>query len=96
MRIIYERLADYGLVKNQYDFSERYLGKSRSYYSSCKARRRPLNTEALVNLALALERDVALLEAGRAYALSERVRTVAAGVKELTGAVWGEVRQSRR
>jgi hypothetical protein len=96
MDIIYEKLTDYGLVDSQYDFSKRYLGKSRSYYSTCKARRRPLGTEALVSLAMALERDLALLEAGRAYALSSSVRTRAAGVKELTGAVWGEVRRLGR
>ncbi len=48
-----------------------------------------------MNLALALERDAALLEGGRAYALSEGVRTLAAGVKGLAGAAWDEVRHLR-
>lgn len=35
---VYSVLRDLGLVKSQYDFSERWLGHCQSYYSAMKAR----------------------------------------------------------
>lgn len=34
----YKTLRELGLVKSQYDFSERWLGQCQSYYSATKAR----------------------------------------------------------
>ncbi|MEP0942004.1 MAG: DUF6626 family protein [Rhizobiaceae bacterium] len=53
---IYRQLKYWGLVTNQFDFSTRWLGQCRSYYSSMKARDAEPGTEAMVSLLIRLQR----------------------------------------
>ena len=56
---IYRALRYLGLVENQYDFSTRWLGRSKSYYGAIKALpHQDISDEALVNLARNISEDI--------------------------------------
>jgi len=51
---VYEKLQEENLCSSAYDFSTRYLGMSRSYYSVLKARNENPSIEAIATLEMAL------------------------------------------
>ena len=53
---IYNQLKHYGLVTNQFDFSTRWLGQCRSYFSSMKARHAQPSSEATLALLARMRR----------------------------------------
>lgn len=46
----YQTLRELGLVKSQYDFSERWLGQCQSYYSATKSRGREPSVRSMLFL----------------------------------------------
>ena len=52
---IYEKLHEQRLCKNAYDFSVRFLGKSKSYYSVLKTRNDIPSIETIATLEIALK-----------------------------------------
>ena len=52
---VYKKLYDQHLCKSAYDFSVRFLGKSKSYYSVIKARNDIPSIEAISTLETALK-----------------------------------------
>ena len=53
---IYGQLRYWGLVTNQFDFSTRWLGQCRSYYSCMKARQAQPSSEATLALLARMRR----------------------------------------
>jgi hypothetical protein len=53
----YDALARLGMTSSQYDFSERWIGRDRSYLSSTKARERDASSEAMLTLATRLTKE---------------------------------------
>ena len=60
LKEVYAVLQQHHFVVSQYDFSRRWLGKSRSYLSSSKARQRTPSLDALETLGTRLNSFVAL------------------------------------
>lgn len=54
----YRELREADLCASAYEFSERFLGKSRNYYSVLKARKLEPSIDALVSLEYALQKQV--------------------------------------
>ena len=52
---IYEKLHDQNICDSGYDFSTRFLGKSKSYYSVIKSRKKQPSIEAISTLEIALK-----------------------------------------
>lgn len=52
---VFQQLQKEKLCDSAYDFSTRYLGKSRSYYSVIKARNERPSIEAIATLEIALQ-----------------------------------------
>ena len=52
---IYKTLHDQNICDSAYDFSVRFLGKSRSYYSVLKTRKEEPSMEAIATLEIALK-----------------------------------------
>lgn len=52
---VYQKLHEQRLCKNAYDFSTRFLGKSKSYYSVLKTRNDQPTMEAIATLEIALK-----------------------------------------
>jgi hypothetical protein len=50
MKEIYEKFEKNNLTSGQYDFSQRWLGQSASYYSATLSQNRDISLKALVNL----------------------------------------------
>lgn len=59
----YKELKRSELAKSQYEFSARWLGKGRSYYSWLKSRQAEPSIEALTCLLVRMDRKIELLEA---------------------------------
>jgi len=57
---IYQTLHDQSICDSGYEFSVRYLGKSRSYYSVLKARKEEPSIEALSTLEISLKNTSAI------------------------------------
>ena len=57
---IYNKLHDQNICDSAYDFSVRYLGKSRSYYSVIKSRKEQPSMEAISTLEIALKNTSSL------------------------------------
>jgi hypothetical protein len=57
---IYQRLLDQNICDSGYEFSVRFLGKSRSYYSVLKARKEEPSIEAIATLEVALKNTSSL------------------------------------
>ena len=57
---IYQILHDQSICDSGYEFSVRYLGKSRSYYSVLKARKEEPSIEALSTLEISLKNTSAI------------------------------------
>ena len=51
---IYTQLNQINLVKTQYEFSEKWLGKSKSYYSAIVSLKQPASVQVLTTLKLRL------------------------------------------
>jgi len=51
----YETLRELGLTRSQYDFSQLWLGQSRSYFSAAKARNRQPSLRSMLYLDHQLE-----------------------------------------
>ena len=58
----YRELREADLCTNAYEFSERFLGKSRNYYSVLKARNLEPSIDALVSLEYALQKQAENLQ----------------------------------
>lgn len=59
----YQQLKECDLAKSQYEFSSRWLGKGKSYYSWLKSRQAEPSIEALTCLLVRMDRKIELLEA---------------------------------
>jgi len=59
----YQQLKECELAKSQYQFSSRWLGKGKSYYSWLKSRQAEPSIEALTFLLLRMDRKIELLDA---------------------------------
>ena len=57
---IYQKLHEQSVCESGYEFSVRYLGKSRSYYSVLKARKEEPSIEALSTLEISLKNTSAI------------------------------------
>lgn len=55
---IFQQLSDAGLVSTKAEFSERLLGKSRSYLTSMRARDRHVSNDTVVALDVALRAEI--------------------------------------
>lgn len=83
---IYIRLYDENLCQSAYEFSARYLGMSRSYYSVIKTRKEEPSIEAIATLEMALKNKADLLNHSKhpvvirmrkaLYMLSAEVRNI--------------------
>ena len=67
---LYQEMRAAQLVASAYEFSEKYLGRSRNYYSVLKARNMEPSIAAIVSLEYALQKQVdiagtAITEDGR-------------------------------
>ncbi len=59
---IYKELKNCQLCESGYDFSENYLGKSKSYFSVLKARKELPSIEALVLLEVSLKEKARMFD----------------------------------
>ena len=66
---IYTTLKQRKLCKNAYDFSERYLGKNKNYYSVIKARKRQPSIQALTTLLITLHERIDSLNGENHYVI---------------------------
>lgn len=73
---IYALLKANGIVKNQYEFSERILEMDRSYYSMLKATGRKAGTLAMIRLANKLADLAHGLKHTNAYVTNQNIRRV--------------------
>lgn len=55
---LYQEMREAQLVASAYEFSEKYLGRSRNYYSVLKARNMEPSIAAIVSLEYALQKQV--------------------------------------
>jgi len=60
---IFEEVRGLELCGSAYEFSQKFLGKHRSYYSVLRARKAELSTSALVALNYAIQREISVLQA---------------------------------
>lgn len=77
----YDALERLGMTSSQYDFSERWIGRDRSYLSSTKAREREPSAEAMLTLATRLTREA--MKMRQAYRHGE-----AEALDHMSGRVW--------
>ena len=61
---LYQEMREAQLVASAYEFSEKYLGRSRNYYSVLKARNMEPSIAAIVSLEYALQKQVDLADSG--------------------------------
>lgn len=66
---VYQKLRDQNICSSAYDFSVRFLGKSRSYYSVIKSRNEEPSIEVMSTL------EIALRHASRQYSDKHPVLT---------------------
>jgi hypothetical protein len=62
---VFEQLRNDNVCRTAHEFSEDFLGRSPSYYSMLKARRREPSTEALLTLELSLRSAARIFESNR-------------------------------
>jgi len=70
---VYERLKSENLCVSGYDFSQNFLGKTKSYYSVLKARNAQPSVDALVMLEISLKEKAKIYENG-SYEFYGRLR----------------------
>lgn len=63
---LYREMRDAQLVASAYEFSEKYLGRSRNYYSVLKARNMEPSIGAILALEYALQKQVDIAGMGSA------------------------------
>ncbi len=63
---LYQEMREAQLVASAYEFSEKYLGRSRNYYSVLKARNMEPSIAAIVSLEYALQKQVDIAGLGGA------------------------------
>jgi hypothetical protein len=81
------------LARSQYEFSRAWLGKSQSYYSSIKARKREPSVEALVKLAIRLGDTAQRYRDTRSFAASATLNEHYPALKGAEARVWDLVRK---
>lgn len=87
LKEIYTTLHDQNFVRSQYEFSSKWLGKSRSYLSSAKARQRNPSVEVLLALSTKLN---SFSTSYSKYALPFEGHT-SATLSQLRDRVWKEI-----
>lgn len=87
---VFDELQNEKLCDNAYDFSVRYLGKSKSYYSVIKARNEMPSIAAIATLEMALKNTVFLFSNSSHPVINKTHQSL----QELYGKV-GHYRESR-
>ncbi|KKB76496.1 hypothetical protein VW35_17010 [Devosia soli] len=79
LEVIYEQLHEAGIIRSKGEFSERLLGKSPSYLTSMRARKRVISGEVIMGLGDRLMAEIAELGSDPSHAQirSELRRAVA-------------------
>jgi hypothetical protein len=90
----YITLCDHQLSQNQYDFSRRWLGMSRSYYSSLKATNGEPSIQALSKLFLRLEDEIEANRSIRSFAFSPSLRARQSTLNALRESVLESLRRN--
>lgn len=89
----YSLLRSLKLVRSQYDFSENWLGRGRSYYSSAKAAGREVSGDALLTLYVKLDLLADELGTSPSYASNASLREASDRVDDAAYAVWIAIQQ---
>ena len=84
---IVKKMKYLGLFESQYDLSEYWFGKGRSYVSSTKCRKRPISTEALLMFSSRLETTAQLFSQSE----YQSIRAKSQGMKLLAEEVRQEI-----
>ena len=92
LAVTFNTLLANGLTFSQYDFSRRWLGMSRSYFSCCKATERKASVEALSKLCLRLEREAASIKRIPSFPFSSSLNQRCSVLNELREQVLDELR----
>jgi len=71
MNNIYEKLEKSKLVESQYDFSEKWLNKGKTYYGTMKALERDISAQAKLNLFKNINKKILLVDTSEKLLLSE-------------------------
>ena len=89
----YKKLKTLELVESQYDFSQHWLGKGKSYMSAIKAAKRKESVDSLTALMLKLEAKAREYELLGQLSGGEHVTHYSGELRTLAREVWGNIRQ---
>ncbi len=89
----YKKLKTLELVESQYDFSQHWLGKGKSYMSAIKAAKRKESVESLTALLLKLQAKAREYELLGELDGGEHVAHYGGELRTLAKQVWGNIRQ---
>jgi len=88
LEAIYLEMRAIGLTKSQYDFSVRWLGRSKSYASALKAADREISTDALATVCIRLQALTAHLERSQHVQQREALRQRCVRARALERRLW--------
>lgn len=85
---IYQQLHHAGLIGSKAEFSERFLGKSRSYLTSMRARNRQISNDTVMRLDAALRAEIRARDKDRDVADRIVMRRALADINVFLGTSW--------